>query len=85
MQWNYYGKVGESVKTISTNAEEDAKGEFRRDSIFIKITPEDVFKSSFLRLPECMLIDVCAYFKRLFSLKSEKEKLTQVLLKTMWA
>ena len=26
LQWNYYGKVGESVKTISTNAEEDAEG-----------------------------------------------------------
>src|SRR5437763_9357640 len=73
LQWNYYEKVGESVKTISTNAEEDAKGEFRRDSIFIKITSEDVFKSSFLKLPGCVPIDIRACFKRLYP-RSEVEK-----------
>ena len=73
MQWNYYEKVGASVKTISTNAEENAEGEFRRDSIFIKITPEDVFKSSFLKLPGCVPIDVRACFKRLYP-RSEVEK-----------
>src|SRR4051794_3909016 len=73
LQWNYYGKVGKFVKTILTNAEEDAKGEFRHNSIFIKISPEDVFKSFFLKLPSCMPIDVCACFKRLYS-RSEVKK-----------
>ena len=73
LQWNYYGKVRESVKTISTNAEEDMKGKFKHNFIFIKISPEDIFKSSFLKLSGCVPIDICACFKRLYS-RSEVKK-----------
>ncbi|CAG8724040.1 4942_t:CDS:2, partial [Rhizophagus irregularis] len=35
--------------------------------------PEDVFKSSFLKLPGCVPVDVCTCFKKLYS-RSEVEK-----------
>jgi DNA polymerase elongation subunit (family B) len=76
LQWNYYGRLGETAETgcfsNPTNAEEDTD-DFRRDSVFIKISPEDVFKSSFLKLPGCVPIDVRACFKRLYP-RSEVEK-----------
>ena len=58
---------------MKENTEEDMKEEFRRDFIFIKISPKDIFKSSFLKIPECVPIDIRAYFKRLYP-RSEVEK-----------
>lgn len=61
---------------------EDDMDEFRRDAICIKISPEDVFKSAFLKLPGCIPIDVCAYFKRLYHRsKVEKESSLKFYLK----
>ncbi|RIB21397.1 DNA polymerase family B-domain-containing protein [Gigaspora rosea] len=51
--------------SIKENAKEGVE-EFRRDSVFIKVSPEDVFKSSFLKIPGCVPIDVRACFKRLY-------------------
>ena len=59
--------------SVKENTEEDVKEEFRRDSIFIKVSPEDIFKPSFLKIPGCVHIDVRAYFKRLY-LRLEVEK-----------
>ena len=78
IQWNYYGRLGEvttSDETLSVkeNTEEDVEEEFRRDSVFIKVSPEDIFKSSFLKIPGCVPIDVRACFKRLYP-RSEVEK-----------
>ena len=39
----------------------------------IKISPEEFFISSFLKLPECVSINVCASFKKLYS-QSEVQK-----------
>ncbi len=56
IQWNYYGRLGEVTTSDETlfmkkNTEKDIKEEFRKDSIFIKVSPEDIFKSSFLKIP----------------------------------
>ncbi|RIB10232.1 hypothetical protein C2G38_2250893 [Gigaspora rosea] len=77
IQWNYYGRLGEMTtsneySSMKENAEEGVE-EFRRDSVFIKVSPEDVFKSSFLKIPGCIPIDVHACFKRLYP-RSEVEK-----------
>ena len=63
----------DKILSMKENTEEDVKEEFRRDSVFIKVSLEDIFKSSFLKIPECVPIDVCACFKRLYS-RSEVEK-----------
>ncbi|PKK58841.1 DNA/RNA polymerase [Rhizophagus irregularis] len=55
------------------NTEEDVEEEFRRDSVFIKVSTEDIFKSSFLKIPGCVPINVRACFKRLYP-RSEVEK-----------
>ncbi|CAB5186435.1 unnamed protein product [Rhizophagus irregularis] len=78
LQWNYYGRLGETKRVVrqETKYEEDDSdhaSEFRRDAIRIKISPEDVFMSSFLKLPGCVPIDVRACFKRLYP-RSEVEK-----------
>src|SRR6266542_2603555 len=78
IQWNYYGRLREvttSDETLSMkeNTEEDVKKDFRRDSIFIKISLKDIFKSSFLKIPRCVPIDVRVCFKRLYPC-SEVEK-----------
>ena len=79
IQWNYYGRLGEvttSDETLSVkeNTEEDVEEEFRRDSVFIKVSPEDIFKSSFLKIPGCVPINVCACFKRLYLAQKWKRK-----------
>ncbi|PKY46318.1 hypothetical protein RhiirA4_420551 [Rhizophagus irregularis] len=84
---NYYGRLGEvttSDKTLSVkeNTEEDVEEEFRRDSVFIKISSEDIFKSSFLKIPGCVLIDVHVCFKRFYPcLEVEKESSLKFYLK----
>jgi hypothetical protein len=59
--------------SMKKNTEKNVEEEFRRDSVFIKINPEDIFKSSFLKIPGCVPIDVRACFKRLYP-RSEVEK-----------
>ncbi len=67
---------------IKENTEEDMKEEFRRNSIFIKISSENIFKSFFLKIFKCVLIDVCAYFKRLYPYSEvEKENSLKFYLK----
>src|SRR5437763_1798301 len=78
IQWNYYGRLGEVTTSDETlfvkeNPEEDVEEEFRRDSVFIKVSLKDIFKSSFLKIPGCVPIDVRTYFKRLYP-RSEVEK-----------
>ncbi|RIA89708.1 DNA polymerase family B-domain-containing protein [Glomus cerebriforme] len=78
IQWNYYGRLGEvttsdEILSMKENTEEDVKEEFRRDSIFIKVSLEDIFKSSFLKISGCVPIDIHACFKRLYPY-SEVEK-----------
>ncbi|RIB22901.1 hypothetical protein C2G38_2033211 [Gigaspora rosea] len=87
IQWNYYERLGDvttSNETLSVkeNTEEEVEEEFRRDSIFIKVSPEDAFKSSFLKIPGCVPIDVHACFKRLYPHSEvEKESLLKFYLK----
>ncbi|CAG8568236.1 9506_t:CDS:2, partial [Cetraspora pellucida] len=52
--------------SVKENTEEYMKEEFRRDSIFIKVSSEDTFKFFFFKIPECIPIDVRACFKRLY-------------------
>jgi len=55
---------------------------FKHDSIFIKISPEDIFKSFFLKLSKCILIDIHTCFKRFYShLKVKKESSFKFYLK----
>ncbi|CAG8615642.1 11662_t:CDS:2 [Cetraspora pellucida] len=86
IQWNYYRRL-EDVTTsnetfsIKENTEEEVKEEFRRDSIFIKVTLEDTFKSFFLKISGCIPIDVRACFKKLYShSETEKESLLKFYL-----
>ena len=65
--------TSDETLSVKKNIEEDVKEEFKRDSIFIKVSLEDIFKSSFLKIPRCALIDVRACFKRLYP-HSEVEK-----------
>ena len=86
IQWNYYGKLGGTAisnKTISAkeDIEEDIEAEFRRDSVFIKVTLEDTFKSFFLKIPGYVPIDVCTCFKKLYPcLEVKKESLLKYYL-----
>ncbi len=67
---------------MKENTEEDVEEEFKRDSIFIKVSSEDIFKSSFLKIPRCVPIDVRACFKRLYlHLEVKKESLLKFYLK----
>ncbi len=67
---------------MKENTEKDVKEEFRRDSVFIKVSPKDIFKSFFLKIPGCVPIDVHACFKRLyFHLEVEKESSLKFYLK----
>src|SRR6266542_906197 len=63
----------DKILSMKENTEEDVKEEFRRGSVFIKVSLEDIVKSSFLKIPECVPIDVHACFKRLYP-RSEVEK-----------
>src|SRR6266542_307577 len=79
IQWNYYGRLEEvttfdKILSLKENTEEDVEEEFKRDSIFIKVSPEDIFKSSFLKIPGCVPIDVRACFKRLYPCSEVKKK-----------
>src|SRR6266542_3248177 len=78
IQWNYYRRLGEvttSDETLSVkkNIEEDVKEEFKRDSIFIKVSLEDIFKSFFFKISGCVQIDIHACFKKLYP-RSEVKK-----------
>ena len=65
--------TSDETLSVKENTEEDVKEEFRKDSVFIKVSPEDIFKSSFLKILRCVPIDIHAYFKRLY-LCSEVKK-----------
>ncbi|CAG8673393.1 16412_t:CDS:1, partial [Funneliformis caledonium] len=68
--------------SIKENTKEDVKKEFIRDSVFIKVSPEDIFKSSFLKIPGYVSIDICVYFKRLYPrLEVEKKSSLKFYLK----
>ncbi len=77
-KWNYYGKIGVKSKNsfqisgastkgakkgaIDNNEEEND----RIQSIIIKISPEDNYLSTFLKIPGCVPIDVRACFMKLY-------------------
>ncbi len=60
--------------SMKENIEEDVEEEFRRDSVFIKVSLKDIFKSSFLKIPGCVLIDIHACFKRLYPCSEVKKE-----------
>ncbi|RIB01728.1 hypothetical protein C2G38_2229850 [Gigaspora rosea] len=62
LHWNYYG--GKKIKN--------------REGVEIKITPEENFKSTFLKVPGCVPIDVIVCCKKLYP-KSEKKSLNYFL------
>ena len=59
---------------IKENIEKDIKEEFRRNSIFIKVSLKDIFKSSFFKIPEYISINIYTCFKRLYSHSKVKKK-----------
>ncbi len=69
-KWNYYGKIGVKSKNsfqikkgaIDNNEEEND----RIQSIIIKISPEDNYISTFLKILGCVPIDVRACFMKLY-------------------
>src|SRR6266540_7390398 len=65
--------TSDEILSVKENTEEDVEEEFKRDFVFIKVSSKDIFKSSFFKIPGCVLIDVRACFKRLYS-RSEVEK-----------
>ena len=74
--------TSDETLSVKENTKEDVEEEFRRDSVFIKVSPKDIFKFSFLKIPGCVLIDVRAYFKRLYPyLEVEKESSLKFYLK----
>src|SRR6266498_5240559 len=64
----------DKILSVKKNTEEDVKEEFRRDSVFIKVSLKDIFKSSFLKIPGCVPIDICVCFKRLYPRSEVKKK-----------
>ena len=59
LQWNYYEKVRESVKTISTNAEEDAEGSSDATPFLSKLLQKTSLNLPFLSyLVACQLMFV---------------------------
>src|SRR3989440_11433311 len=69
-KWNYYGKIGVKSKNSfqikkgdTYNNEEEID---RVQLIIIKISPEDNYISTFLKIPGCVPIDVRACFMKLY-------------------
>ncbi len=48
--------TSDETLSVKENTEEDVKEEFKRNSIFIKVSSEDIFKSSFLKIPGLMML-----------------------------
>ncbi len=66
--------TSDEILSVKENIEEDVREKFRRDSVFIKISLEDIFKSSFLKILGCISIDIHVCFKRLYSYSKVKKK-----------
>ncbi|CAG8624923.1 5237_t:CDS:1, partial [Paraglomus brasilianum] len=91
LRWNYYGGVGEPFykdffhkehiyekedsQSKNANAPKKIKN---RKGIKIKITPDEHFKSTFLKVPGCVPIDVKVCCEKLYP-KSEKKSLNYFL------
>ena len=68
IKWKYRGKIGAKsendymkkypVKAPEEGEEDPEEKEYMGSQIKIKITAKENFFSSFLKLPECVLIDV---------------------------
>ena len=74
--------TSDEILSVKENTEKDVEEEFRRDSIFIKVSLKDIFKSSFLKISECISINIYACFKRLYPHSEvKKESLLKFYLK----
>jgi hypothetical protein len=86
LTWNYFGGTGKPLSSGYFHRDQWAKKtdmNFRRtegrESIYIKFGTNNLsFESSFLRLPGCVPIDVCASLLQLFP-RSEKRSLKYFL------
>ncbi|RIB01390.1 ribonuclease H-like domain-containing protein [Gigaspora rosea] len=89
LRWNYYGGVGEPFykdffhkeqtwAKFSRKEDKDSKKIKNQEGVEIKITPEENFKSTFLKVPGCVSIDVLVCCKKLYP-KSEKNSLNYFL------
>src|ERR1043166_9976168 len=72
LTWNYFDGKGKPLTNGFFRRDQYVKKEDRgpkkmlgRESINIKINPSLTFESSFLKLPGCVLIDVCTSFLQL--------------------
>ncbi|RIB03708.1 hypothetical protein C2G38_2286783 [Gigaspora rosea] len=70
LKWNYYGKIGAKSKNsfqIKKGAINNGEEENDRvQQVIIKISPEDNYISTFLKVPGCVPIDIRACFKKLY-------------------
>ncbi|RHZ47832.1 hypothetical protein Glove_566g69 [Diversispora epigaea] len=76
LRWNYYGGV--AIMGIFQKENKDSKKIKNREEVEIKIDSEEYFKSTFLKVPGCVLIDVLVCCKKLYP-KSEKKSLNDFL------
>ena len=84
LKWKYRGKIGaksennfkkkkNTIKAPEEGEEDTEVKEYLGGPIEIKISAEDVFTSSFLKLPGCVPIDVQVCLKKCYP-RSEVEK-----------